>query len=48
MAKRMTDSEKRGKALNDGGFCDVLSSPPYRGQRILVVMIDGYAHAIAV
>lgn len=34
------------EALTNGGFCDVLSNPNYPVQKILIVMIDGYAHAV--
>ncbi len=34
------------EALEDGGFRDVLSNPRYPDQKLLVVMIDGYAHAV--
>ena len=34
------------EALNAGGFRDVLSNSNYPDQRILIVMIDGYAHAV--
>lgn len=32
--------------LINGGFRDVLSSPNYPNQKILIVMIDDYAHAV--
>jgi len=32
-------------ALENGGFRDVLSSSNYPNQKILIVMIDSYAHA---
>lgn len=34
------------EALEKGGFRDVLSNPNYPDQKILIVMIDGYAHAV--
>jgi hypothetical protein len=33
-------------ALEKGGFRDVLSSSNYPDQKILIVMIDSYAHAV--
>jgi hypothetical protein len=33
-------------ALEEGGFRDVLSNPKYPDQKILVVMIYDYAHAV--
>lgn len=34
------------EALIDGGFRDVLVNSNYPDQKILIVMIDGYAHAV--
>ncbi len=34
------------EALINGGFRDILSNPNYPDQKILIVMIDGYAHAV--
>jgi hypothetical protein len=34
------------KALINGGFRDVLRNPNYSDQKILIVMIDAYAHAV--
>lgn len=34
------------EALENGGFRDILSNPNYPDQKILIVMIDDYAHAI--
>jgi hypothetical protein len=33
-------------ALEQGGFRDVLSNLGYPNQKLLVVMIDGYAHVV--
>lgn len=34
------------EALAGGGFRDVLTNPNYPDQKILIVMIAGYAHAV--
>ena len=34
------------EALEKGGFRDVLRNPNYPDQKLLIVMIDGYAHAV--
>jgi hypothetical protein len=34
------------EALINGGFRNVLSNPNYPDQKILIVMIDSYAHAV--
>lgn len=34
------------EALINGGFRDVLSNPNYPDQKILVVMIEDYTHAV--
>lgn len=34
------------EALTDGGFRDVLVNPNYPDQKILIVMIHDYAHAV--
>jgi hypothetical protein len=34
------------EALENGGFRDVLMSSNYPDQKILIVMIDDYAHAV--
>ncbi|MBX2987092.1 MAG: hypothetical protein KF802_04265 [Bdellovibrionaceae bacterium] len=34
------------EALAEGGFRDVLINPNYPDQKILIVMIDNYAHAV--
>lgn len=34
------------EALTNGGFRDVLTNPNYPDQKILIVIIDGYAHAV--
>lgn len=33
-------------ALENGGFRDVLSNSGYSNQKLLVVMIEGYAHVV--
>ena len=34
------------ESLINGGFRDVLSNPNYPEQKLLIVMIDDYAHAV--
>ena len=33
-------------ALKNGGFCDVLSNPNYGDQKILIILINNYAHVV--